>query len=151
SGEIIGLFLKKEIPRGKTVEETVSLIKDQGGIVYVPHPFDLFFRPSAIKRKALNSILPKVDIIEILNSHTMIGKHPKKIWKWAVKNNLLVAAGSDAHKPEEIGNSYVNLPEFNDTSEFKISLAKAHIKGQITHPLIRGVTFINRIAKRLSK
>ena len=39
-GEVIGLFLKEEIPRGMSFAETVAAIRAQGGLVYVPHPFD---------------------------------------------------------------------------------------------------------------
>src|SRR5262249_49957352 len=39
-GEVIGLFLKEEIPRGLSFGDTVAAIKKQGGLVYLPHPFD---------------------------------------------------------------------------------------------------------------
>ena len=39
-GEVIGLFLKEEIPRGMSFDDTVAAIREQGGIVYLPHPFD---------------------------------------------------------------------------------------------------------------
>ena len=50
SGEIIGLFLTEHIPAQLSAEETIRRIKDQGGLVLIPHPFDRYFRPSAIAR-----------------------------------------------------------------------------------------------------
>ena len=39
-GEVIGLFIDEKIPRGLTLQETIAEIQRQGGLVYVPHPFD---------------------------------------------------------------------------------------------------------------
>src|SRR5690606_8869432 len=70
-GEIIGLFLEKDIPRGLSAKESVKRIKDQGGIVQVPHPFDRF-RRKHISYNALVEILPDVDIIEAFNARTTL-------------------------------------------------------------------------------
>ena len=69
AGAIIGLFLLRPVPSGLSPIETVEQIKDQGGLVLIPHPFDRV-RPTAIKYSALERILPVIDLIEGYNSHT---------------------------------------------------------------------------------
>ena len=71
AGDIIGLFLQEEVPKGLSPLDTVEAIKDQGGLVMVPHPFDRF-RPSAIKYGALEQILPYVDVFEVFNAHNIL-------------------------------------------------------------------------------
>src|SRR3990170_2176074 len=68
-GEIIGLFLQETIRKGLTPEDTVRAIKEQGGLVLVPHPFDRV-RKSPLREEALLRILPQVDVIEVFNSRT---------------------------------------------------------------------------------
>lgn len=57
-GEIIGYFLQEEIPGGLTAQENIRLIKEQGGLVCVLHPFDRF-RKSAMffAKKYGNAVL----------------------------------------------------------------------------------------------
>ena len=38
-GELIGLFLTEEVPKGLSPEETIARIKSQGGLVGIPHPY----------------------------------------------------------------------------------------------------------------
>ena len=69
-GEVIGLFLKEKIPRGLSLQETVAEIKAQGGVVYVPHPFDRMH--SVPDYEHLLAILEDVDAIEIFNPRVAI-------------------------------------------------------------------------------
>ena len=151
SGEIMGLFLSEEIPPNLSAEETISKIKMQGGLVCIPHPFDTYFRPSAIKRDVLHSILKSVDIIEVLNSHTVIGPEPSKLRRWANNQGLLVSAGSDAHIANEIGNAYIEMPEFTSIDEFVKSLSQGIIKGRKSSPWDRITVGINKLTRRFKK
>src|SRR5581483_8695593 len=68
-GEVIGLFLKEEIPRGLGFTETVEAIRSQGGLVYVPHPFD---RMHAIPDAAtLHRHLGEIDVLEVYNARLL--------------------------------------------------------------------------------
>ncbi|MFC1911330.1 PHP domain-containing protein [Chloroflexota bacterium] len=69
AGEIMGLFLTQEVARGLSVEETIYRIREQGGLVAIPHPFG---RSLPWHRNVLASteILSQVDIIEAFNSRT---------------------------------------------------------------------------------
>ena len=151
SGEIIGLFLSELIPPKLSAQETVKRIKDQGGLVLIPHPFDRYFRPSAIDRDALESIVSDVDIIEVFNSHTVIRSDSAKAFKFAQKHSLLASAGSDAHLVSEIGNAYIEMPDFSSVQQFKHSLARGKLKGQMASPLHRLKSIVGKIVRKIRK
>jgi len=127
-GEVIGYFLSEDIPGKLPVLETVRLIKKQGGLVCVPHPFDTL-RGSAIERSSLDEILPEVDIIEIFNARSIYRHQNTMARQFAVQHNLLASAGSDAHTPDEIGRTYVEMPEFDGKDGFRNALAQGKIVG----------------------
>ena len=151
SGEIIGLFLTEHIPAQLSAEETVKRIKAQGGLVLIPHPFDRYFRPSAIDREALETIVSDVDIIEVFNSHTVICSDSGQALKFAKKHGLLASAGSDAHLVSELGNAYIEMPDFSSIEEFKRSLARGKLKGQMASPLHRLKSIVGKIVRRIRK
>lgn len=128
-GEVIGYFLSEEIPGKLPVLETVRLIKDQGGLVCVPHPFDTL-RGSAIERRSLDEILPEVDIIETFNARSLNRHHNTMARQFAVQHKLLASAGSDAHTPDEIGRTYVEMPDFDGKDGFRNALAQGKIVGR---------------------
>ncbi|MFQ5826546.1 MAG: PHP domain-containing protein, partial [Dehalococcoidia bacterium] len=70
-GEIMGLFLTRRIPSGLPVREVVAQIKEQGGLVCVPHPFDQL-RLSIGRDQTLLGILPDIDIVEVFNSRSLM-------------------------------------------------------------------------------
>ena len=94
-GEVIGLFLEERIPRGLTLEETVAEIQRQGGLVYVPHPFD---RMHAVPDyEHLLAILDDIHAIEVYNPRVAIGAFNEEAERFAAKYRILAGAGSDAH------------------------------------------------------
>ncbi|MBE9501468.1 MAG: PHP domain-containing protein [Dehalococcoidia bacterium] len=123
SGEIIGYFLTEEIPAMLPAEETVRRIKEQGGLVCIPHPFDRL-RTSALRRRTLEALLPEIDIIEVFNSRVLLSRHNLSARLFAQDHGLLASAGSDAHIASEIGGTCVVMPEFNDREEFRLALAQ---------------------------
>jgi len=134
-GEIIGYFLSEEIPGKLPAIETVQLIKKQGGLVCVPHPFDTL-RGSAISRHALDEILPEVDIIEIFNARSIRRRHNTIARQFAVQHKLPASAGSDAHTPDEIGITYVEMPDFEGKEGFLNSLVQGKIVGKSSSPMV---------------
>lgn len=102
-GEVIGLFLNEEI-KGfkKPFGEVIDAIKEQGGIVVIPHPFDSLRRVS-LKFDLVN--LKGIDAIEVFNSRVINGAENRKALEFAIKNKKAFCAGSDAHTPIEIGNA----------------------------------------------
>ncbi len=104
-GDLIGLFIQEEIKRGTDFFEAVDLIREQGGIVYLPHPFDVF-RKGAHCQKCLLS----ADVVEVINSKS------NPLFDYIANENAealkkLKGAGSDAHVPSDIGNAYVQIED----------------------------------------
>src|SRR5204863_772907 len=94
-GEVIGLFLEREIPRGMSFAETVAAIREQGGLVYVPHPFDrLHSIPGAA---TLHRHLAEIDVFEVYNARLLFEAYNEEALRFARKYGLTAAAGSDAH------------------------------------------------------
>ena len=146
-GEIMGMFLKETVPSGLSVEETLSRIKAQDALVCVPHPYDTL-RPSALGGKMLEEIKDRVDVVEVFNSRALLGRPFTQAKKFALKYGIPGTAGSDAHTTNEIGNAYVEMPEFNGKEEFLESLAQGKIFGHRTNPLVHFASINNRIRKR---
>jgi hypothetical protein len=124
-GEVIGLFLKEKIPRGLTLAETVAEIKRQGGVVYVPHPFDRLHAVPDYEH--LLGILDDVDVLEIYNPRVAIGAFNEEAERFAAKYRILAAAGSDAHVAQGLGSVRVRMPDFDGPEEFLEGLRDAEI------------------------
>lgn len=123
-GEIIGLFLTKEIPKLLTPEKTIEEIKKQGGIAYIPHPFDI--RRSGIgKWIEYEKIMKSADIIEVYNSRCFTQTPNEQARKFAEENRKLMSAASDAHDWKDVGTSYVVLENFKSPKEFLKNMEKA--------------------------
>jgi predicted metal-dependent phosphoesterase TrpH/glycosyltransferase involved in cell wall biosynthesis len=124
-GEVIGLFLKEKIPRGLTLEETVAEIKRQGGLVYVPHPFD---RMHAVPDyEHLLTILDDVDAIEVYNPRVAIGSFNEEAERFAAKYQIVRGAGSDSHVAAGLGSVRIRMRDFDGPQEFLESLRHAEI------------------------
>ena len=148
-GEIIGLFLQEAIPRGLPSLETVQRIKEQGGLVSVPHPFD-HFRRSVIKRQALQDILPYVDIVEAFNARNTLQGDNLKALELALEHDILTSAVSDSHTMVEVGRTYVEIPDFDGTSYgLREALAQGNLVRRPITPLIHLLTTFTKIRKRL--
>jgi glycosyltransferase involved in cell wall biosynthesis len=124
-GEVIGLFLTEKIPRGLTLAETVAEIKRQGGVVYVPHPFDRMH--SVPDYEHLLTILEDVDAIEIYNPRVAIGSFNEEAERFAAKYRILAGAGSDSHVAQGLGSVRIRMPDFDGPEEFLESLRQAEI------------------------
>ena len=134
-GEIMGMFLKEGIPSGLSVEETISRIKAQDALVSIPHPFDMF-RHSALDSEIIEELADQIDVIEVFNSRSLLPRSSAKAQLFAQKYGIPGSAGSDAHTAHEIGNAYVEMPEFNGKDDFLNALAQGRIVGRRTNPLV---------------
>ena len=124
-GEVIGLFLTEKIPRGMTLQETVAEIKRQGGLVYIPHPFD---RMHAVPDyEHLLDIIEDIDAIEVYNPRVAIGSFNEEAERFAAKYRIIAGAGSDSHVAQGLGSVRVRMPDFDGPQEFKEALALAQI------------------------
>jgi hypothetical protein len=129
AGDVIGLFLTERIPYVLPLPEVITRIKDQGGLVYVPHPFDPV-------RSSVGRVLPElcatgdVDVIEVFNAKVDDQALNEKAAAVAAEFGIRVAAGSDAHDADGVGAAYLDLPDFEDPVSFLAALANARIAGE---------------------
>lgn len=124
-GEVIGLFIEQKIPRGMTLRQTIAEIKRQGGIVYVPHPFD---RMHAVPDyEHLLPVLDQVDALEVFNPRVAIGSFNEEAARFAAKYRIPAGAGSDSHVSQGLGSVRVRMRDFDGPEEFLQSLRDAEI------------------------
>jgi predicted metal-dependent phosphoesterase TrpH/glycosyltransferase involved in cell wall biosynthesis len=124
-GEVIGLFLSEEIPRGLSFAATVDAIRAQGGIVYVPHPFD---RLHAIPDAAtLRLHVQQIDVLEVYNARLLFEAYNDEALRFARKYDLTMGAGSDAHVLQGVGTGALRMRAFDGPGEFLASLRGAQV------------------------
>ena len=124
-GEVIGLFLREEIPRGLSFADTVAAIKEQDGLVYLPHPFDRMH--SIADPATLQRHLADIDIFEVYNARLLFEAYNDEALRFARKYNLTMGAGSDAHVLQGVGTGGVRMRAFEGPEEFLLSLRSAQI------------------------
>jgi predicted metal-dependent phosphoesterase TrpH len=124
-GEVIGLFLSEEIPKGLSMEDTVAAIREQGGVVYLPHPFDRLHSipdPATLQRH-----LAEIDVFEVYNARLLFEGYNDEAVRFARKYNLTPGAGSDAHVLQGVGTGALRMRRFDGPEEFLVSLRSAEI------------------------
>ncbi|MBV9309861.1 MAG: glycosyltransferase, partial [Solirubrobacterales bacterium] len=124
-GEVIGLFIEEKIPRGLTLDQTIAEIKRQGGLVYIPHPFDRLH--SVPDYEHLLEVLDDVDAIEVFNPRVAISEFNDEAVRFAAKYRIPAGAGSDAHVPQGLGSVRIRMRDFDGPDEFLQSLRDADI------------------------
>jgi hypothetical protein len=124
-GEVIGLFIEDKIERGMTLQETVDEIKRQGGLVYVPHPFDRMH--SVPDYEHLLTVVDDVDAIEVFNPRVAIAEFNEEAVRFAAKYRIPAGAGSDAHVTQGLGSVRIRMRDFDGPHEFLESLRDADI------------------------
>ncbi len=124
-GEVIGLFLEEEIPRGMSFGDTIEAIREQGGLVYLPHPFDRLHAipdPSTLHRH-----LAEIDVFEVFNARLLRDSFNDEALRFARKYRLLQGAGSDAHVLQGVGTGALRMRRFEGAEEFLLSLRTAEV------------------------
>lgn len=153
-GEVIGYFLKEKIKKGMTIMDTIKAIKDQDGIVCIPHPLDRL-RRSAIGYENLMRIMDYVDIIEVFNARTTFIDDNLNALKIAKEYKKGMSAGSDAHIPFEIGSCSFEMNDFKTKDELLISLKNVKINMGLSpfvvHLPSTFAKYYNRIIKIFQK
>ncbi len=124
-GEVIGLFIHEKIPRGMTLEETIAEIRRQGGIVYVPHPFDRMH--SVPDYEHMLAVVDQIDAIEVFNPRIAIPAFNEEAVRFAAKYRIVGGAGSDSHVAQGLGSVRISMRDFDGPEEFLESLRDADI------------------------
>ena len=128
-GELIGLFLTERVPFGLTPLEAAARIRAQGGIVYVPHPFDPMrhnMAEEAIRELAAHGL---VDAVEVFNAKTSLAHLNEQATALATELDLAPGAGSDAHVPDALGAAYAEIADFDSPAEFLDRLRRGTVVG----------------------
>jgi predicted metal-dependent phosphoesterase TrpH len=145
SGHLIGLFLTDLIPPGLSIGETVLRIREQGGIVYLPHPFDRI-RSARFTEGELHALAAQFDIVEVFNARNLFEESNSRALAFARSTDRLRVAASDAHVAGEVGRSWVELAPFSTPGEFLTSLHAARLRCRRTSLTVRALT---KLRKRL--
>ncbi len=124
-GEVIGLFLKEKIPKGLTMAETLAAIREQGGLVYVPHPFDRFH--SVPDYEHLLDMVEEVDLLEVFNPRVALTAFNEEAVRFAGKYRIIPAAGSDSHVAQGLGSVRQRIHDFDGPAEFLEAMRDADI------------------------
>jgi predicted metal-dependent phosphoesterase TrpH len=129
AGEVIGLFLSERVPFGVSAHEAAGRIRAQGGLVYIPHPFDPVrhnLREAELRALASDGL---IDALEVFNAKTSLSHLNAQAAALADELDLPGGAGSDAHVPEAIGAAYVEMPDFDGPESFLEALRSAVVVG----------------------
>jgi predicted metal-dependent phosphoesterase TrpH len=124
AGEIIGLFLTKDVRPGLTAIETAKRIKEQGGLVYVEHPYDLYRRH--LSEEAIEQIVDLIDIVEVFNSRSD-ARANQRAQDLCDTLGVAAGAGSDSHTLDTLGSAYVEMEDFTDAGDFLDKLRRGKI------------------------
>ena len=124
-GEVIGLFLRERIERGMSMAETIAEIRRQGGLVYIPHPFDRLH--SVPDYEHLLEIVDEIDILEVFNPRVAFSAFNEEAVRFARKYSIVPGAGSDSHVAQGLGSVKIRLRDFDGPREFLESMREADI------------------------
>jgi len=124
-GEVIGLFIKEKIERGMSLADTIAEIRRQGGLVYVPHPFDRMH--SVPDYEHMLDIVEDIDAIEVFNPRVAISSFNEEAARFAAKYRIVAGAGSDSHVAQGLGSVKIRMRDFDGPEEFLESLREADI------------------------
>jgi len=124
-GEVIGLFLSERIPRGLAMAETIAEIRRQGGLVYVPHPFDRLH--SVPDYQHLLDVVEEIDILEVFNPRVALRAFNEEAERFAMKYRIVPGAGSDSHVAQGLGSVMIRVHDFDGPQEFLEAMRSADI------------------------
>lgn len=119
--ELIGLFLRERVPQRLSLEETVERIRDQGGVVYAPHPYA--YARQALRRA--HRALGVADVVEAVNARAFLPLWNRAATRAAERRGIPAGAGSDSHFPFEIGRAFARMPAFDTADEFREAVSDA--------------------------
>jgi predicted metal-dependent phosphoesterase TrpH len=110
--DVIGLYLHTEIPKRTPAREVCARVRDQGGLVYLPHPYA---EGKGGGGRLAEELAPLVDIVEVHNGRLHDPRQNERAAELAARHGRLRGAGSDAHTLREVGRSWVELPVHANT------------------------------------
>ncbi len=152
AGDLIGLYLERPIPSGLPPHEAARLIRDQGGVVGVAHPFDRFRAGAGRKgwETELEQLVPLLDYVETWNARLMVGDGNSRAAAFAATNALSGTAVSDAHTVLEVGVAYTIADGPLDTAdEFRAAMAGFSLVTARGSRLVRAAMPFAKLVQRM--
>lgn len=149
AGEIVGLFLREVVEPGLSPQETIRAIKSQGGIVYIPHPFETIRK--GIHPAILDELVNHVDIIEVCNGRAFFQNKSEQVVVWTRVNNKIGAASSDAHGFRGLGSTYMSISKLPTHETLLELLGNGTV--MTDRPSVRALLYpkLNRLRKKIRK
>jgi predicted metal-dependent phosphoesterase TrpH len=146
-GEILAFFVREEVPRGLSPEETIERLAAQGAVISVSHPFDR--HRHTWPEELLAALAPRLDAVETFNARIYTAKDNERATRFAITHHLAMTAGSDAHTGMEIGAAYLEMPAFTTPAEFRAGLSQATIQGKLSPTWVHLFSTINKLRGKL--
>ena len=149
AGDIIGLYLTEKIPAGLTPLETMQKIKEQGGIVYIPHPFES--ARNGMHPGVLEELTDYVELVEICNGRSFMQHRSAQAVVWARLNYKTGVAASDAHGHLGLGRTYTQISA-QPTKDTLLELLKSSSL-HTASPSLRSLLYpkYHRLRRKLKK
>lgn len=149
-GDLIAVFLEKAVPPGLSPAETIARVREQGGLVGIPHPFDRYRGSLGNAEEEIRALAGLVDWIEAHNARIIGGKGNERAAALAREVGVPGVAVSDAHSVLEVGVAATRL-EGNPSTPAGLLAALAStrlVPGRATY-FVRLVTPVARVVQRL--
>ena len=128
--DLIGLYIKRQIPKGTPARDACQLIREDGGVIYLPHPYA---RGKGASGRFAEALAPLVDVVEVFNARLHPGRLNAPAVALAEAHGKLKGAGSDAHTVGEVGGGWVELPRHENSPEGLLgALAQGRVGGKTT-------------------
>jgi dephospho-CoA kinase len=145
--DVIGLYLKEEIPRGTPAREVIRRTREQGGIPYLPHPYA---GGKGGGGRFAEELAPLVDVVEAFNARIHSAGPNQRAAELARRHGKLSGAGSDAHTVGEVGGAFVELPSHrNEPGALLEALRDARVAGKSSSHLVHLASTWAKLRKRL--
>lgn len=146
AGDMIGLFLTETVQPHLSAADTAAAIHRQGGLVYIPHPFETL--RNGLQKEALEEIHKEIDIIEVYNGRALFRGKPLLTEAFAKRYHYPETASSDAHCYSGVGNTYSVVGALPTQKNLKKLLYDASLQKQ--HAPVRTALcpFINKIKNK---
>lgn len=148
-GEVVGLYLTERISPGLSPLEAIKQIKEQNGLVYIPHPFESVRK--GLHPAILEELVDYLDIIEVCNGRAFMQNRGAQAVIWAKLNHIVGAASSDAHGWHGLGKTYTRVKTLPGRDELAATLL--HGVPVTERPNMRSLLYpkYHRMRKKLSK
>ena len=148
-GELLGYFLREEIPAGLSPVETITRLRAQGAAISVSHPFDRL-RKGAWQAADLAAIIHLVDAIEVFNARCMFAEDNARALAFATEHGTLGSVGSDAHSHLELGRAVLLMAGAATPAELKAGFASGQRRTRLSSPAIHLTSRFAKLWKRLT-